>query len=128
MVVLKDPWMSPPPNVAYDEGEVHVWLASLEQELRVARALYGTLSSDEQQRADRFRFAKDREHFVVARGVLRDIRWRACQCFRSFHTTEQTLEGIESMHMMEKSQVKRLNGIDVEGQAQFVKSLFGVAA
>lgn len=76
MAVLKDPWMAPPPNVACDEGEVHVWLASLEQEPRVARALHGTLNSDERQRAGRFRFAKDREHFVVARGVLRDILGR----------------------------------------------------
>lgn len=32
-------------------------------------------------------------------------RWRAAQCFRSFHTAERTLEGIESMHMMRKGQV-----------------------
>lgn len=73
MAVLEGPWMAPPPNVALDEGEVHVWLASLEQEPRVARALHGALSQEERQRADRFHFAKDREHFVVARGVLRDI-------------------------------------------------------
>lgn len=47
-------------------------------------------------------------------------RWRACQCFRSFHTAERTLEGIESMHMMRKGQVKRINGDDAVGQAKFV--------
>ena len=26
-------------------------------------------------------------------------RWRAMQCFRSFHTAERTLEGIEAAHM-----------------------------
>jgi IS6 family transposase len=55
-------------------------------------------------------------------------RWRAAQCFRSFHSAERTLEGIESMHMMRKGQVKRLDGRDTAGQAKFVKSLFGVAA
>ena len=29
-------------------------------------------------------------------------RWRAMQCFRSFHTAERTLEGIEAMHVMRK--------------------------
>ena len=54
-------------------------------------------------------------------------RWQAMQCFRSFHTAERTLEGIETMHMMRKGQVKRLDGRDAMGQAKFVESLFGVA-
>jgi transposase-like protein len=55
-------------------------------------------------------------------------RWRAAQCFRSFHTAERTLEGIESMHMLRKGQVERLNGRDAGEQAKFVASLFGVTA
>lgn len=55
-------------------------------------------------------------------------RWRAMQCFRSFHTAERTLEGIEALHMMGKGQVKRLDGRDAAGQAKFVQSLFGIAA
>ena len=55
-------------------------------------------------------------------------RWRAAQCLRSFHTAERALEGIESMHMMWKGQVKSLDGRDSIGQAKFVESLFGVAA
>jgi transposase-like protein len=54
-------------------------------------------------------------------------RWRAAQCFRSFHTAERTLEGIEAMHMMRKGQVKRLNGRDTLGQAKFIVNLFGIA-
>jgi transposase-like protein len=53
---------------------------------------------------------------------------RASQCFKSFHTAERTLEGIESVNMMRKGQVKRLAGSDARGQATFVASLFGVAA
>ncbi len=49
-------------------------------------------------------------------------------CFRSFHTAERTLEGVESMYMLRKGQVKRLDGRDAIGQAKFVASLFGVAA
>ncbi len=50
------------------------------------------------------------------------------QCFRSFHTAERTLEGIEAMNMIRKGQVKRLDGRDVRGQAKFVEGLFGIAA
>jgi transposase, IS6 family len=53
---------------------------------------------------------------------------RASQCFKSFHTAERTLEGIEAMHMMRKGQVKRLAGSDAQGQAKFVTSLFQMAA
>ena len=50
------------------------------------------------------------------------------QCFRSFHTAEKTMEGIEAMHMMRKGQVKRLDGRDALGQVKFIESLFGIAA
>jgi transposase, IS6 family len=32
---------------------------------------------------------------------------RSSQCFKSFHTAERTLEGIEAMNMIRKGQVKR---------------------
>lgn len=44
----------------------------------------------------------EQDHRAVRR------RWRAMQCFRSFHTAERTLEGVEAMHMVIKGQVKRL--------------------
>jgi transposase-like protein len=53
---------------------------------------------------------------------------RASQCFKSFHTAERTLEGIEAMNMMRKGQVKRLAGNDAQGQAKFVSALFQIAA
>src|SRR5215213_7248660 len=53
---------------------------------------------------------------------------RASQCFKSFHTAERTLEGIEAINMMRKGQVKRLAESDARGQAAFVASLFEIAA
>jgi transposase-like protein len=53
---------------------------------------------------------------------------RASQCFKRSHTAERTLEGIESVNMMRKGQVKRLAGSDAIGQARFVASLFQIAA
>jgi len=64
----------------------------------------------------------EQDHRAVRR------RWRAMQCFRSFHTAERTLEGVEALHMMHKGQVKRLDGRDALGQAKFVMSLFKIAA
>jgi transposase-like protein len=55
-------------------------------------------------------------------------RWRAMQCFRSFHTAERTIEGIEAMHMIRKGQVKRLDKRDAIGQVKFIESLFQIAA
>jgi transposase-like protein len=63
----------------------------------------------------------EQDHRVIRR------RWRAMQCFRFFCTAERTIEGVESMHMMRKGQVKRLDGRDAIGQAKFIESLFGVA-
>jgi len=53
---------------------------------------------------------------------------RASQCFKSFHTAERTLAGIEAVNMMRKGQVKRLSGNDAMGHAKFVASLFQIAA
>jgi hypothetical protein len=53
---------------------------------------------------------------------------RASQGFKRFHTAERTLEGIESINMMRKGQVTRLNRDDALGQAKFVASLFQIAA
>jgi transposase-like protein len=53
---------------------------------------------------------------------------RASQYFRSFHSAERTLEGIEAVNMIHKGQVKRLAGVDASGQAKFVASLFQTTA
>ena len=53
---------------------------------------------------------------------------RASQCFKTYHTAERTLEGIEAVNMMRKGQVKRLAGSDAQGHAKFVALLFQIAA
>jgi transposase, IS6 family len=53
---------------------------------------------------------------------------RAAQCFKSFHTAERTIEGIEAVNILRKGQVKRLAGRDAQGLAKFVASLFQMAA
>jgi 4'-phosphopantetheinyl transferase len=54
-------------------GVVDVWRVSLDPPGRVVAALDRLLSPDELERAGRFRFARDRQRFVVTRGALRQV-------------------------------------------------------
>ena len=54
-------------------GEVHVWRVPLGQSPKHIEYYLAELSDDERARAERFRFPKHRDHFIVARGALREI-------------------------------------------------------
>jgi len=54
-------------------ADVHIWSASLVQPDLQLRSFYDTLSPDELERAGRFHFQRDRQSFVAARGILREI-------------------------------------------------------
>jgi 4'-phosphopantetheinyl transferase len=66
-------WRPAPWQPVLAHNAVHIWCVSLEQEPSRVEAFFRTLSPDEQERAQRFYFERDRRHFTVARGVLRDI-------------------------------------------------------
>ena len=66
-------WCSPPDSLTLGQGEVHVWRASLNCTAAQVEILKHTLMTEELRRAERYRFQKDREHFIVARGLLRTI-------------------------------------------------------
>jgi 4'-phosphopantetheinyl transferase len=53
--------------------EIHVWHAALDREEEALGELEATLSPEEKARADRFHFVNDRNRFVVARGLLREL-------------------------------------------------------
>lgn len=57
-------------------GEIHVWRASLDQPPSLVTEYFASLSSDERERAARFYFPRDRNHFTVCRGILRAILGR----------------------------------------------------
>ena len=69
-------WATPPETLLISEGEVHVWRGWLDLPQLDIQALEQTLSDDERVRAQRFRFVKDRTHFIAARGWLRAILGR----------------------------------------------------
>ena len=66
-------WPLAPEKTALTERDVHIWGVSLEQAQSSIDGFFYTLSADERARAQRFYFARDQRHFIVARGVLRDI-------------------------------------------------------
>ena len=68
------PWRSPPETLVLGCDQVHVWRATLDQTPSQIQSFLHNLAADEQARAERFYFERDREHFIAARGVLRAIR------------------------------------------------------
>jgi 4'-phosphopantetheinyl transferase len=66
-------WDPPPAALELPDGEVHAWRIELDRGAEAVERLSATLSPDERARADRFRFARDRDRFIVGRGSLRAI-------------------------------------------------------
>ncbi len=73
MATSKIRWHRPPDPLIVSQGQVHLWRADLKQFIDDHHRLRQILSSDEQQRADRFYFERDRYGFIVGRGLLRMI-------------------------------------------------------
>lgn len=53
--------------------EIHVWHAWLDRDAASLPNLASTLSQDEIARANRFHFERDKNHYVMARGLLREL-------------------------------------------------------
>lgn len=66
-------WFPAPVGLKLGADDVHLWRASLNCDAPVLSRLETTLSSDEMARANRFVFSTDRNHFVAARGILREL-------------------------------------------------------
>jgi 4'-phosphopantetheinyl transferase len=71
---MSDGWRRPCGALALPADEVHVWLASLDSAEKADLARFeGILGAEEHARAARYRFPRDRERFVVRRGILRQV-------------------------------------------------------
>jgi len=66
-------WGLPPTELPALKQTAHVWCTALEFPPDVLQTFFSLLSSDEKARAQQFRFEKDRDHFIAARGLLRKI-------------------------------------------------------
>jgi 4'-phosphopantetheinyl transferase len=69
-------WTRPPADLRLDADELHFWLIPTGLSPVSLRELAVTLAPDEQERAERFRFERDRIRYVAARGSLRRILGR----------------------------------------------------
>ncbi|MCG8349772.1 MAG: 4'-phosphopantetheinyl transferase superfamily protein [Chloroflexales bacterium] len=67
------PWAASPNQIMLTDGEVHLWRVELDLPPAQLARLAQSLAADEQERAGRFHFAKDRNHYIAARGALRLI-------------------------------------------------------
>lgn len=66
-------WQVPEQHILLPKDEVHVWRVMLDQPEQRAQRLFSMLGQEEKERAGRFHFQKDRDHFVVAHGLVRTI-------------------------------------------------------
>jgi 4'-phosphopantetheinyl transferase len=77
MATMKHPissgWGSPPLHPVLEKDQVHLWLTWVDQAIAQVPQLRQILSADEQARADRFYFERDRHRFTISRGRLRQI-------------------------------------------------------
>ena len=71
--MIETQWQAAPASLQISSDVVHVWRANLNLPEQQIWQLLPTLSEDEQQRAARFYFQRDRLHFIAARGILRNI-------------------------------------------------------
>ncbi len=62
-------WQTAPEKSTPANDELHVWLVQFDREN--GADFFSVLSDDERARADRFRFEKDRNNFIIGRGFLR---------------------------------------------------------
>jgi 4'-phosphopantetheinyl transferase len=73
MITLDGTSPNPGPLPNLDRGEIHIWHARLDLIPRTVKSFLLTLSSDERARSKGFRFEKDRNRYVIARGILRKL-------------------------------------------------------
>lgn len=72
-MTIKSSWPLPPAKPSLPQDELHVWAASLNRSQTQLNQFWQHLSGDEQARANRFYFDHDRAHYIVARGLLRQL-------------------------------------------------------
>src|SRR6202171_51139 len=73
-------WSQPRQELVLPHDELHIWFAWLDVEPQERTRLCSYLSKDEVSRAQCFVFPRDRDHFIVARGRLRELLGKYLHC------------------------------------------------
>lgn len=71
--MTEEVWQERPSTTHLPNDQVHVWAVNLDQTSHERDAFWQTFTEEEQNRAERFYFEHDKFHFIVARGVLRQL-------------------------------------------------------
>ena len=89
--IIQWPSCSSAPQIV--RGDVHVWAASLRITFTELEAFAAVLSSDEKERAGKFKFEKHRNRFIAGRGALREIAGQYLQAKPAALRFEYTTNG-----------------------------------
>jgi 4'-phosphopantetheinyl transferase len=73
-------WSSPLATPDLARREIHVWCASLATYEATFERLESTLADQERERAGRFISERDRDRYIAARGILRDLLGKYLGC------------------------------------------------
>jgi 4'-phosphopantetheinyl transferase len=73
-------WSPAAQDLTLPNDEVHIWLACLDVDPEERTRLRSYLNEEEVSRAERFVFPRDRDHFVVGRGRLRELLGKYQHC------------------------------------------------
>jgi 4'-phosphopantetheinyl transferase len=73
-------WSRAAQDLTLQNDEVHIWLGRLDIDPQERTRLRSYLNDDEVSRAERFVFQRDRDHFIVARGRLRELVGKYLRC------------------------------------------------
>lgn len=76
---MNDLWSPGPLSPQLSADAVHVWQAGLDVPPGLLAGYEALLAEDERERAARFRFARDRDHYIAGRGMLRVLVGRYLQ-------------------------------------------------
>lgn len=66
-------------SLRVEPAAIHVWAFSLEGGPELVQRCRASLAAEEQRRADRFVFERDRTRYTIAHGVLRHLLSRYCE-------------------------------------------------
>jgi 4'-phosphopantetheinyl transferase len=70
---LNHSWQSPLDKIRLSKGDVHVWIAEVDNPVLSEQDFLGILSDEEHKKAERFFFDQDKRRYIVCHGVLRTI-------------------------------------------------------
>jgi len=104
-----DLWFPSPPGLELAENEIHIWRAYLDSQGTSLGRLAETLASDENERARRFFFERDRNRFVTSRGTLRELLGKYLSCLPKEIEFEYSSQGKPSLRKQGPGRPIRFN-------------------